>query len=162
MTEIKSPLTARLYATDGWIVCVTDIRVPSPASGGRIKVEIPYPQSEPARTVRRVILVNNEAGFIARSLIERTVVEPGDTLTVEFGLEHVTGDFLSLFSQNPAEAAAARLEAAFANLASLNDIIAEMTARVSDDPEFTAMVRELLRGHSRALGFQFQGDEGEI
>jgi hypothetical protein len=45
-----------------------------------------------------------------------------------------------------------------ANLSSLNDIIAEMTAKVSDDPEFTSMVRELLRGHSRSLGYHFQGD----
>jgi hypothetical protein len=44
-----------------------------------------------------------------------------------------------------------------ANLASLNEIIAEMTAKVSDDPEFTRGVKELLGDHSAALGYEFQG-----
>lgn len=45
-----------------------------------------------------------------------------------------------------------------ANLASLNEIIAEMTAVVSDDPQFITIVREQLREHSHRLGFSFQGD----
>jgi hypothetical protein len=45
-----------------------------------------------------------------------------------------------------------------ANLASLNEIMAEMTAVVSDDPGFATLVREALREHSHALGFSFQGD----
>jgi hypothetical protein len=51
-----------------------------------------------------------------------------------------------------------RLEAALANLASLNEIIAELTVKVSDDPEFTAMTVNLLREHTRALGFAFRGE----
>lgn len=51
-----------------------------------------------------------------------------------------------------------KTEAALASVASLNEIIAEMTAKVSDDPEFTAMVRDLLRESSRSLGFKFRGD----
>jgi hypothetical protein len=50
------------------------------------------------------------------------------------------------------------VDAIAANLASLNEIIAEMTAVVSDDPEFAALVRETLRDHSHALGFSFMGD----
>lgn len=162
MTEIKpARLRARLFTAGGQVVSVPDVPLPPPASGGKIRVAIPYPANEPSRTVHRVAVINDETGFIARSSVERVTVEPGDTLTVEFGIEHVTGRFAALFGPDPAEAAAARLEAAFANLASLNDIIAELTAKVSDDREFTAMVRELLRGHSRALGFQFQGDGGE-
>jgi hypothetical protein len=45
-----------------------------------------------------------------------------------------------------------------ANLATLNEIIAELTVVVSDDPQFAALVRETLRDHSHALGFSFQGD----
>lgn len=45
-----------------------------------------------------------------------------------------------------------------ANLASLNEIVAEMTAVVSGDPEFIALVRRTLRDHSHALGFKFEGD----
>lgn len=49
------------------------------------------------------------------------------------------------------------LEAVRKNLASLNEIIAEMTAKVSDDPEFTVMTVNILRDHSWALGFKFRG-----
>jgi hypothetical protein len=45
-----------------------------------------------------------------------------------------------------------------ANLASLNEIITEMVARVSPDPAFAAMVRDLLREHSWSLGYPFQGE----
>jgi hypothetical protein len=47
-----------------------------------------------------------------------------------------------------------------ANIAGLNEIIAEMAVKVSDDPGFAAMTRELLRDHSHALGFEFQGERG--
>lgn len=49
-------------------------------------------------------------------------------------------------------------DAIAANLASLNEIIAELTAVVSDDPEFAVLVRETLREHSHLIGFSFQGD----
>jgi hypothetical protein len=49
-------------------------------------------------------------------------------------------------------------DAIAANLASLNEIMAELTAVVSDDPRFSALVRETLRDHSHAIGFSFQGD----
>jgi hypothetical protein len=53
-------------------------------------------------------------------------------------------------------------EAIKANLASLNEIIAEITARIAGDtdPEFAALARGILRGHSFALGFEFQGERG--
>jgi hypothetical protein len=44
-----------------------------------------------------------------------------------------------------------------ANLATLNEIMAEMTAVVSDDPDFVGLVRQNLRDHSHAIGFEFQG-----
>jgi hypothetical protein len=50
------------------------------------------------------------------------------------------------------------LDAVKRNLASLNEIIAEMTAKVSDDPAFTAMTRDILRDHSWELGYEFQGE----
>jgi hypothetical protein len=50
------------------------------------------------------------------------------------------------------------LDAVRRNLASLNEIIAEMTAKVSDDPAFTAMTRDILRDHSWELGYEFQGE----
>jgi hypothetical protein len=45
-----------------------------------------------------------------------------------------------------------------ANLASLNEIMTEVVAAVSPDPEFVDMVRGVLRTHSFALGYQFQGE----
>ncbi len=44
-----------------------------------------------------------------------------------------------------------------ANLASLNEIMAEMVAAVSTDPDFVVMTRDVLRDHSWSLGFEFQG-----
>ena len=44
-----------------------------------------------------------------------------------------------------------------ANLASLNEIITEMVAVVGKDTDFNEMVRKVLRDHSWALGFEFQG-----
>jgi hypothetical protein len=175
MNDIHPPrLLARLFTTDRVTVEVPDLPVPPPATAGKLKVDIPYPVSEQRRTVHRVAVINQDTGFIARSSIPLQVVDPGDTLTVEFGKEHVSrnrllfdvagflgGDHLESAEQEPAEAAdSTRLDAVAANLASLNEIVAEMTARFSDDPEFTTMVRELLRGHSHALGFRFQDDEG--
>jgi hypothetical protein len=50
------------------------------------------------------------------------------------------------------------LDAVKRNLASLNEVIAEMVAKVSDDPKFTAMTRAILRRHSWELGFAFQDE----
>lgn len=50
------------------------------------------------------------------------------------------------------------VDAIAANLASLNEIIAELTAVRAVSPGFTALVRETLRDHSHAIGFSFQGD----
>jgi len=50
------------------------------------------------------------------------------------------------------------VKAIAANLAILNEIMAELTAVVSVDHQFTALVRETLRDHSHALGFTFQGE----
>jgi hypothetical protein len=49
-------------------------------------------------------------------------------------------------------------DAVKANLASLNEIIAELTAVVAEDPEFAELVRTTLRNHSWSLGFEFQGE----
>lgn len=54
----------------------------------------------------------------------------------------------------------ALIDAVAGNLATLNEVIAEMTSRVSGDPGFTALVRDLLRNHSHEIGYQFQGDGG--
>jgi hypothetical protein len=59
----------------------------------------------------------------------------------------------------PWPCATASLDGIKANLASLNEIIAEMTAAVSHEAEFTEMVRGVLRDHSWKLGFTFQGQE---
>jgi hypothetical protein len=48
-----------------------------------------------------------------------------------------------------------------ANLASLNEIIAELVAKVSDDPAFIEFTTGLLAGHSWSLGYTFQGQRGE-
>jgi hypothetical protein len=41
-----------------------------------------------------------------------------------------------------------------ANLATLNDLMAEVTAKVSDDPEFTKLATGQLRTHMTALGYK--------
>jgi hypothetical protein len=66
---------------------------------------------------------------------------------------------MSIFDTPMAEPRVRHLDEIRANLASLNEIIAEMTAVVSTDPEFTGMVRGVLRDHSWKLGFSFQGQE---
>jgi len=48
-----------------------------------------------------------------------------------------------------------------ANLASINEIVSELTATVSPDPDFAELVRTLLRDHSWSLGFEFQGQAGD-
>ncbi|SRR6266487_1922198 len=49
-----------------------------------------------------------------------------------------------------------------ANLASLNEVLAEVVQALADhgwsDPEFAGLARRQLRDHSRALGYQFQGE----
>jgi hypothetical protein len=54
------------------------------------------------------------------------------------------------------------LEAAKANLASLNEIVVELAQRVAgaSDSEFVELVLSTLRGHSFDLGFEFQGERG--
>jgi hypothetical protein len=51
------------------------------------------------------------------------------------------------------------LQRVAANLASLNEIIAELVTAGCDDPGFAQMTRDLLRDHSWSLGFQFQGQQ---
>ncbi len=48
-----------------------------------------------------------------------------------------------------------------ANLASLNEIVTELTSVASRDPEFRDLVRNLLRDHSWSLGVAFQGMHGD-
>jgi len=43
------------------------------------------------------------------------------------------------------------------NLASLNEIMAEVVKAVSADPSFVTETRSVLRNHSHAIGFEFQG-----
>jgi hypothetical protein len=45
-----------------------------------------------------------------------------------------------------------------ANLASLNDIMAELTSVVSVDPGFTQMVHDLLKHHNWSLGYEWHGE----
>jgi hypothetical protein len=44
------------------------------------------------------------------------------------------------------------------NLASLNEIVAELVEKASPDPEFIAVTRGILRDHSHSLGYAFQGE----
>ncbi len=48
------------------------------------------------------------------------------------------------------------------NLASLNEIIAEMVFVVGKDQGFNEMVRNTLRDHSWSLGFEFQGQRAPV
>jgi hypothetical protein len=161
-------LTARLFTPDRVTVEVADVPLPPPATAGKIRVAIPYPASEPARIVSRVVVINESTGGVARASVWPRVVEPGDMLTVEFGADNVFG-FPGFSPDRPDQVLAPErtftglederlVSAITANLASLNEIIAEMTAKVSGDPEFIAMVRRTLRDHSHALGFKFEGD----
>jgi len=50
------------------------------------------------------------------------------------------------------------LDQVMANLASLNEIAAELVDAVSDDPEFAEMTRTVLKDHSWQFGFEFQGE----
>lgn len=45
------------------------------------------------------------------------------------------------------------------NLASLNEIVAELVTAISDDPDFIELTRGVLREHSWKLGFSFQGEQ---
>jgi hypothetical protein len=56
----------------------------------------------------------------------------------------------------------AQLAAVKANLASLNEIVAELAQRVAgaSDSEFVELVLGILKGHSFDLGFEFQGERG--
>jgi hypothetical protein len=56
--------------------------------------------------------------------------------------------------------ALADIAAIKANLASLNEVVAELVATHSNDLEFTNLVRGTLRQHSFDLGFEFQGERG--
>lgn len=47
-----------------------------------------------------------------------------------------------------------------ANLASLNEIIAEMVVVTADDADFIRLVHDTLRDHSWALGYSFRGERG--
>lgn len=108
MTNAKTPrLAARLFTAGRVTVEVPDIPLPPPATGGRLRVAIPYPAGEPARTVHRVAVINEDARFVARASILPTVVEPGDTLTVEFGEEHISLNRAD-FDEDPAEAGGER------------------------------------------------------
>lgn len=53
----------------------------------------------------------------------------------------------------PVGVPAAWLRVVSENLASLNDITAEMVTAVCADPEFARIARRTLRAHSEALGF---------
>lgn len=48
-----------------------------------------------------------------------------------------------------------------ANLASLNEVVTELVAASSPDPEYRRLVRDLLRDHSWSLGIEFQGERGD-
>lgn len=47
------------------------------------------------------------------------------------------------------------------NLASINEILAELAAREADDVEFSRLTRNVLRRHSWRLGMLFQGEMGD-
>ena len=83
-------LTARLFTANRVTVEVPDVPLPPPATGGRIRVDIPYPAGETARVVHRVAVINEETGFIARASVYPRVVRPGDTLSVEFGADDIS------------------------------------------------------------------------
>lgn len=51
-----------------------------------------------------------------------------------------------------------KTEAALAGVASLNEMMTEVVAAVSGDPEFVTLCRDTLRDSSHAFGFRFQED----
>lgn len=149
MSEPRAPrLRAELTTSDGTVVRVSSVPAPPSATAGKLRVSVPYPADAPEAVIAHVKVVNDDLGTaLSTDMHPMMVIRPGDTLNLTFGQGHA-GD----------APGAGRTEMIAANLASLNEIIAELTAKVSDDPEFTAMVRELLREHSHALGYQFQGE----
>jgi hypothetical protein len=163
-------LRARLFCAGRTSVEVPEVRLTLRASDGLIRFDIPYPEPEEARVVHRVAVINPDAEVIARASVFPRLVRPGETLSVGFSADDVRGLAFPGFPPERPDAAPAPdprfteaegdrlVKAIAANLAGLNEIIAEMTAKVSDDPVFTELVRRTLRDHSHAIGFSFQGD----
>lgn len=54
------------------------------------------------------------------------------------------------------------LENIKANLASLNELCAELTRKIADDPDFASMTETVLREHSWLNGFSFQGENAPL
>lgn len=81
-------MNAVLFTTEG-VVRIYGLPLPPPASGGRLRVSIPYPVTEPQRTVYRISLVGTETGAIARVRMPHVVIDPGQTLTIAIGPESI-------------------------------------------------------------------------
>lgn len=84
-------LSADLATADGRTVHVPDVPPPAePATAGRVRITIPYPRDAARATVTAAAVTNAELGVTFRAVIEPVALEPGDTLTAEFGEEHVS------------------------------------------------------------------------
>jgi len=90
-------LSADLTMSDGRTVHVPVVPVPKePASGGRIKVEIPWPAGAMPGLVTGWTLTNEDLGMTARNVICPSAhMQAGDTLTVEFGEESLDAGALA-------------------------------------------------------------------
>lgn len=85
-------LTAGLIMSDGRAVHVPAVPPAEPGAAGKIKVTIPYPVDAPAGLVARVVVTNEDLAVTFRAGIPLVNVEPGDTLTVEFGEESLDAE----------------------------------------------------------------------
>lgn len=144
-------LRAELLTARGTVVHVHSVDAPGgAATRGAISVSFPCPADYPNEALVRVILFNEDLGAVYQTDVPFLLPRPGDAMGFTFGAEPTRDQVTAQFRN-----------AVAANLASLNEIVTELTAAVSDDPDFVAMVRELLRGHSYALGYRPHGEEGK-
>jgi hypothetical protein len=88
-------LSADLTMSDGRLVHVPVVKPAGPASSGRIRVEIPYPDAAMPGLVISAAVTNEELGVIFRSGFPYTHVQGGDTLAVEFGEESLDAEALA-------------------------------------------------------------------
>lgn len=88
-------LSADLTMSDGRTVHVPVVPAPEPASSGRIRVGIPYPDSARPGLVISAAVINEDLGVVFRSGFPYTHAEAGDTLSVEFGEEHLDAGVLA-------------------------------------------------------------------
>ena len=100
-------LSADLTMGGGRVVHVPSVPEPPPASGGKVKVAIPFPAEAKGGVVYGAVVTNDETGTEMRCAFARlTWLEPGDALTVVFGDDSMAfEDFAALVEGGPDERA---------------------------------------------------------